>query len=274
MAIRDNDSLQRIFSGWIVDDRVTNWLWLVLQDNGAGFDAEDFCAPGMRAKMAQYLDGRMRLIREIENSQSRSFVPERDLQWIEKSGRQPAWLLKEYSENRRNCTIPLFPPCLTARQELIALLDYLDATISRKQFTLKNLKAKWVQQQVDDEHFDWYVSGGKESEKCKIAWQWYQRTHQRKARHALAFASQKDVLTFLDSTDFDLDAKLYHLEQIKRKFKAEQTKANRQGKTQTNLSLSEQAREQLDELAKKGGQTKTELIELLIQNAYEHGVTN
>ncbi|CAM5553622.1 ribbon-helix-helix domain-containing protein [Eoetvoesiella caeni] len=274
MAIRNNDRLQRLFPDWTLDDRAINWLWLILQDDGAGFHVDDFGTPGMRDKIAHYIDGYKRLSNKIEDTQSRSFTPEHDLNWIEKSGRQPAWLLKEYLKNRRNHPAPLCPPCLTARQELMALLDYSDATISRKQSTLKNLQAMWVQHQVDDKHFDWYASGGKENEKCKIAWLWYQDNHQRKATHAQEFAKQKDVLTFLDRTDFDLDAKLYHLGQIKKKFKAQQTKANRQGKTQTNLSLSEKAREQLDELAKKGAQTRTELIELLIQNAYEHGMPN
>ncbi|WP_199265326.1 CopG family transcriptional regulator [Alcaligenes faecalis] len=273
MAIRYNDKLQKIFSGWIVDDRVTNWLWLVLQDNGAEFDVEDFGTLGMRDRMADYLNSRRRLICEIEDTQSRAFVPERDLQWIEKFGRQPAWLLKKYLQGQRNSVLRYFVG-LTEKQKLVLLLDYLDKAIFEKKRILDRLQMAWVQQQVDDRHFDWYDSGGKENEKCKIAWKWYQINHQWAARHALEFVGKKDVLTFLDSTNFDLDAKLYHLGQIKRKFKAEQTKANRQGKTQTNLSLSEHAREQLDELAKREGKTKTELIELLIHNAYEHCVSN
>ncbi|NLY65359.1 MAG: ribbon-helix-helix protein, CopG family, partial [Alcaligenaceae bacterium] len=59
-----------------------------------------------------------------------------------------------------------------------------------------------------------------------------------------------------------------------KKYKARQTQANRQGKKQTNLSLSDAARTQLDQLAKRERLSKTEVIELLIQGAHERGLLN
>lgn len=80
------------------------------------------------------------------------------------------------------------------------------------------------------------------------------------------------MLTYIDSTGYTLEESLYHLEQIKKKFKSQQVAANRKDKKQTNLSLSNDARQKLDALAKKENMTRTELVELLIANAHENGV--
>lgn len=283
MAIITNDRLQEIFPNWILDDRAINWLWLILKDRESedqnNNDEDYFCnddhdEQAMRYKMARYIDGDEYLINKIENWRSRSFVPEHNLSWIDKSGRQPAWLLKEYlnkNHDSRNRS-PRLPPRLTPRQQLIALLDFSDERMFRKQSTLKRLQAAWVQHQVDDKHFNWYASGSGEKQKCRIAWQWYQDNHKRAARYAEEFSRETDVLEFLDSTRFSLDEKRFHLEEIKKKFKAQQVAANRRGKQQTNLALSNDVRKKLDELSEREGMNKKELVEFLIEKAYELGM--
>lgn len=272
MAIYADNPLQRLFPDWALDGRATVWLWLILQDMELELNIDDFGAPRMRHKMANHIRDK-RLITEIVTRQNYALVPEHDISWIEKAGRQPTWLLREFLKDDRH-RHPRCPVHLTPREELIALIDYLPESKSRKQRTLQRLQRAWIQHQVEDKHFNWYTVGGKENEKCKTAWQWYQYNHQRKASHALEFAKKKDVLTFLDGTDFDLDAKLYHLEQIKKKFKAQKTAENRKGKRQTNLSLSSEVRQKLDELAEKQGMKNTELVEWLIKGAYERGMLN
>lgn len=84
----------------------------------------------------------------------------------------------------------------------------------------------------------------------------------------------EDIFEFLDSSHFSSEEKIYHLEQVKKKFKAQQSQANRQGKRQTNLSLSDKTRAQLDQLAERKRMSKTEIIELLVQNAHDRGMPN
>lgn len=271
MAVRNNDQLQLFFPDWDLDDRVINWLWLVLRDEGAELHVDDFGTPSMWDSMAYFISHNRGLINEMEDAKSRFFIPEHDLKWIEKTGRQPTWLLRRYLQNSDN-RAPRCPVYLNPRQKLVALLDYSNSTIFDKQSTLDLLRADWVQHQVDDRCFNWYGSGDKEKQKCQIAWCWYQDNRRRAATYVEKFIKLEDVLVFLDGTHFSLDEKRYHLEQIKKKFKAHQTQANREGKKQTNISLSDNARLQLDRLAKKEKRTKTEVIELLIQNAHEHGM--
>lgn len=304
MALHTDDRLQSFFPGWVLDDRSLVWLWLQLNKHGAGFHEDDFNTLDIREEMANYLTDNEDLIRKIERAQKSAFIPEHDLRWIDKSGRQPTWLLKQHLDTipqppqlpshlttrerlitlldfcdgivpRKQDTIGLSPqpqPDLTTRESLMAIVGLSDTTISTKQDALKDWQAAWVQHQVDDRYFNWYSIGSEEKQKCRIAWQWYQDNHRLEASYAEAFSKPTDVLEFLDDTSFSLDEKRFHLEEIKKKFKAQQIAAKRKDKKQTNLSLSDDARKKLDFLAKRRRMTKTELIELLIENAHERDV--
>lgn len=285
MAVRTLDRLQEIFPDWPIDDRATTWLWLVIQDeinspkerkNMFGgtaylFKDCDFGTSRTREYIARHIDRERSLIDKIEARKSHSMVHEEELKWIEKNGRQVDFLLRKHSEIADRENRVHYPENLTKRQKLIASIDYPNESISKKKSYLRRLKKSWVQQQTDDSLFKWYIVGGKEKEKekCEVAWIWYQKNHNQHACDVEKFEKQEDVLSFLDSTNFTLDSKLLHLEQIKKKHKSLQTKVNRQGKIQTNLSLSEEARRQLDDLAKEKSKTKTDVVEELISQAHK-----
>ncbi len=269
MTVRFNNPLQQLFPSWRFERRKIIWLWLYLYTREA--TPGTFDGPGMVNRMAT----KIRLAgwsEEIAKEISEKLLTEAVFNWIDKKGRQPKWLLFKFRQMRP--TAPICPIDLTARDELIALFDFLDEEKSTKMLMLEDLKAGWVKQQLHDKRLAWYVSAGKEKEKCQIAWLWYQQHHGSLAYRAPEFSKMDDILEFLDSTDFSLEEKLHHLEQIKKKYKALQTQASRQGKQQTNLSLSATARAQLDQLAKRGRMSKTEVIELLIQGAHERGLLN
>lgn len=263
------DRLQALFPHWHLGDREINWLWLNFQAQGATPYLGNFRARTMRDGMADYIN-QGGLAAAIDNQKSYALLPEHAFDWIGKNGRQPAWLLRQVERIYQG--VPVYPVDLTPRERLIALFDLWNTDKSNKQFKLNELKAAWVQQQRYDKLLSWYASAGKEKQKCQITWQWYQDHHQLLAVHATEFSEMENILGFLDGTNFSQEEKLHHLEQIKKKFKAQQTQANRQGKKQTNISLSEDARRQLDDLARQQQRTKTEIIELLIRNAHEHDI--
>ena len=269
MAAIFTDSLQALFPHWRLGHREITWLWLNLQSRGAASYLGNFGTRAMRDGMANCIN-QWGLAAEIDNQKSYMLLPEQMFNWIEKHGRQPTWLLR--SVERVYTWLPTCPVDLIPRERLIALLDFWNEDKSIKQFKLHELKAAWVRQQHDDKSFSWYANTGKEKQKCQIAWQWYQEHYQPHVRFATEFSDMENILEFLDVTNFSQEEKLYHLEQIKKKFKAKQTKANRLGKTQTNISLPNTTRLQLDELARKERRTKTEVIELLIQHAHEQGM--
>lgn len=267
MAVTINDRLQQLFPGWRFGRRELIWLWLYLHSRGA--TPGNFDAPAMRNQIAALIL-QENWSEQIGNETNERLLAEVAFNWVEKKGRQPKWLLLKFRQMRP--AAPLCPIDLTARDELIALFDFLDEKKATKLLILERLKADWVTQQLHDKRLAWYASAGKEREKCQIGWMWYQQHHGPLARLAPEFSKMEDILEFLDSTDFSLEEQLHHLEQVKKKFKALQTQASRRGKTQTNLSLSDAARIQLDELARRDRRTKTEVIENLIQTAYVGGM--
>lgn len=266
MSLIHEDRLQELFPHWRLERREIIWLFFNLQSRGAIFN---FDLPGLREGMANYITN-FNLTAEINIQKSYLLLPEQAFSWVEKNGRQPAWLLREVQ--RRFNGILVDPASLTPKERLIALFDNWNIEKSSKLSAVDQLKGAWVQQQLQDRKLSWYASAGKEKQKSQLAWQWYQKQHQFVAMYATKFSGFQDILEFLDSTNFSQEEKLHHLEQIKKRFKAQQTQANRRGKVQTNLSLSDIARSQLEELARRERKTKTEVIELLIQSAHENGL--
>ncbi|QCP80884.1 hypothetical protein D0C27_02820 [Alcaligenes faecalis] len=271
MAVTINDELQGLFFPWVLGRRETIWLWMYLQSVGAHFHPASFDTRDTRTQIADYIK-RNDLVAIVNNQRYHSLLPEHVFDWIDKRGRQPGWLLQT-AQNKYGGTL-VCPDALTPRECLVSWFDFSNAEKSRKLDVLERLKEAWVEQQLQDKALSWYASAGKEKQKCEIAWMWYQEHHRSVAVQAIKFSRFVEILEFLDGTPFSQEEKLHHLEQIKKRFKAKQTYANRRGKRQTNLSLSDAARIQLDQLAERERMSKTEIIELLIQRAHEIGSLN
>lgn len=267
-----NDDLQRLFPNWNLGPsqrRRLIWLWLVLGASGFTRTLGPFDGHNVRNKIAAHIKEN-NLRSTIDLWRNDSLLDDHSFAWIEDNGRQPTWFFNHFLsiENPGDD----YPPDLTQKEKLIALIDRQSRPKANKEGLLKQAQAAWVQRQKEDRHLAWYASASAEKIKCEIAWRWYQDHHPRAAQFATPFSKLADILTFHDGTDFSFEEKLHHLGQIKKKFKAQQTAANRKGKQQTNLSLSDDARRKLDALSKKERMTRTELIELLIENAHERGV--
>ena len=207
---------------------------------------------------------------EVLTKQLSNLIPEQSFNWLSKNERLLAWAKHKLESS--HMPIPRLPSDLDLKDRVIALFDYVDAPLSDKLESMIFLKKKWTAQQLCDKQFAWYASASKEKEKCQIAWEWYQTHHKAQAMPTMLFEKRDDLLQFLDGTPFSLDEKLYHLEQIKKRFKALEVAASRKGKRQTNLSLSSDVRQKLDTLSKRERMTRTELVELLIEKAYKDSI--
>ena len=168
--------------------------------------------------------------------------------------------------------LPILPNELTPWEKLVALIDFWPVRKAIKVKQLNELKLFWTHHQQQEKRLFWYSQGSDTKQKCKAAWHWYLDNHPMKAGHLPLFSKAEDVFSFLSYSGFSQEEKLHHLEQIKKKVKYQKTKANREGKKQTNTTLSDTARAQLDKLAEREKITRTKVIELLIQNAYERGM--
>ena len=199
---------------------------------------------------------------------SNGFIPENYYDWIPKDVVYCEFLMQQFYSDSRVPRL-IVHHSLTPREQLIAVIDIWDVNGYTKIAKLRKLKSALAQKQVLDRGLAWYQSEKEEKAKCQFAWDWYQLNHPTIIGSTPIFNGFNDVLAFLDTTSFSQDEKQYHLDKIKSRYGAKAPQNKRKvKKRQTNMSLSNEARKQLDELAERRRMTKTELVEYLILDAY------
>lgn len=283
--MENSEQLQALLPTWKLDKNTVNWLWFWLRIRSNTDDIlakRGYGSPAMCNLIADHINSKEGLLGRLYTLRD-TLLPGHFFDWINARGRLPAWLLHQLNEER-NARLPHnqimrtrftsdeinFSLYLTPKEEFIVRINLSDEPAQAKESHLQQLQQNWNKHKLNDKYFSWFTRGGNEKKKCQCAWEWYQTAHPHLNTYTQEFSKKEDVLRFLDIAPFTLEAKLQHLDMIKRKFKAQQTRANRQGKAQTNLSLSDDARKQLDSLARKQGKSKTEIVEKLIQAAYTH----
>ncbi|CAG4886648.1 hypothetical protein [Paraburkholderia saeva] len=275
-----NDSrratLRRELPDWTLDDRTVTWLWMVLRDIDreqrlglTGLDNDKFGMQAMYQDMAAIVR-RCGLANPLHDQRTTQLLNAEDLQWIEKRGRQINWLIheieKKYETPRSEC-----PPGLNQREAAVALIDSWNIPITDKQRRLARLKSDWNHHLELDRHYAWFKNG-KEKQKCEAAWDWYQKEHARSLHASARFSKLHDILFFLDTQDFSLEERQFHIEKIKQELKRQQARANLKDKKQSNFALSEEVRDQLEGLVAQYGLTRRQIIERLIRNAAINGL--
>ena|GEM_PF-760613 len=275
-----NDSrrapLRRELPDWTLDDRTVAWLWMVLRDIDReqrlglkGLDDDKFGTQAMYQDMAAIVR-RCGLANTLNDQKTTQLLSADDLQWIEKGGRQVNWLIREidkkYKTPRSQC-----PPGLKERETVVALIDSWNIPITSKQRQLARLKSDWNHHLELDRHYTWFKNG-KEKQKCEAAWDWYQKEHGRSLRAIARFSKLEDILFFLDTQEFSLEERQFHIEKIKQGLKRQQARANLKDKKQSNFALSEEVRAQLEGLVAQYGMTRRQIIERLIRNAAINGL--
>lgn len=269
-------SLRRELPDWTLDDRTVAWLWMVLRDIDrqqrlglTGLDDDKFGMQAMYQDMASIVR-RRGLASTLHDQKVTQLLGADDLQWIEKHGRQVNWLIheidKRYEVPRSAC-----PPGLKQRETVIALIDAWNISISEKQQRLARLKSAWNRHSELDGYYAWFKIG-KEKQKCEAAWDWYQKEHGRSLHASAKFSKLDDILFFLDTQEFSLEERQFHIEKIKQELKRQQARANLKDKKQSNFALSEEVRDQLEGLVAQYGMTRRQIIERLIRNATINGL--
>lgn len=264
-----NSPLHELCPQWTTDDRAIAWLFTFANNE---LDAKLRPCESANFEQLKKLVCHIRHhgFDRVEQQKSKDFINKSVFDWIDNKGRQPVWLLKK-AEQIWPTVLPEVK-LLEPKKWLIALIDYHGHNVSDHLNSVTRLKSEWAQQQVKDSQLSWYAGAGKEKQRCEIAWHWYYEKNPLSISHIPKFSKADDVFSYLDETNLRHDEKLYHLEQIKKRFKTEEVKASRHNKKQTNISLSDHARRQLDALASENRMTKTELIEHLILKAAENGL--
>ncbi|VBI35041.1 Uncharacterised protein [Burkholderia pseudomallei] len=273
---RARAALQRELPGWTLSDRTVTWLWMSLRERDRaldlrlnGLNMDEFGSRTMFEDMANAIR-KHGLGGALNDERAMHILPADDLLWIEKRGRQVNWLLYEidrrYEIPRSKC-----PSILNQRDAVIALIDAWEAPIAEKKQRLIRLRADWNRQLEIDRYYSWFKNG-KEKQKCEAAWDWYQKEHSRSLYEITKFSRLDDILFFLDTQEFSLEERQFHIGKIKQELKRQQAKANLKDKKQSNFALSEEVRDQLEGLVAQYGLTRRQIIERLIRKAAINGL--
>jgi hypothetical protein len=271
MEILDRDLLEHALGKGKPTDREITWLFLYLNHEGLNFPAEEFGTADMCGAMDRFIR-KKRLDDQIVEEANTTLLPEENFAWIEKKGRQPRWLLHKIRQDEFvRIRASRCPAHLSEREQLIALLDYSSEPLREKKRYLEDLQKEWGHHRANDKKFDWFTKG-ESKQKLDVAWDYFHEKHPRILAQVPAFKSVQDLLYALDCADFGIDTALLDVERIKRRLKAKQVAARRDGKPQLNLTLEAEDREALKKLAKQEGETMTEVVRWLIQAASQQGM--
>lgn len=267
------DPLQAVF-GRKLSRREVIWLWLTLRDERPNINLGEFDSEDMEAQMANLVLGgfsRATLLARLRTT----LLPEENLEWIKNDRRQLKWLephlLRIFFKGRLD-----IPASLTRRERIVATLDWSDVSLEDKIHYVNRAKEDWALLQGEDKFFSWFETNGNTKLKCQLAWDWYQTHHPNPtySTRPPRFSSVEEILIFLDASRFEIDEKRFHVEEIKKEWKRNQVKKNLNGKKQTNLALSDEARRKLDQLAEMWGQTMVTVVERLILEAHKENAEN
>ena len=266
--------LKTLLPSFILDERETVFLWLFLLEERQGIPVEGvwYGSPSMYGWMCDEISNKItqnpNYTYQLEAIKNSTFLPLHNFAFLDQTGRQPNFFIFHILKLYFNGCKPL---CfhtvehLKPKTKMIALYDGVEEDAGLKIQQLENIKSLWALRQNFVRKLAWY-SEGDEKKKCTLAWEWYQDKYL--GVQVPVFSSANDLLGFLDTSNFLEDQQLYQLEQIKKRFKTQQVQKNRKYKTQTNFSLSNQVRDELEELARLRNCSMTALVEDLISTEY------
>lgn len=245
-------------------------MWLALREEGAEFSLEWIDEKDVQAGMVDYAMDKFLLNKLIDRRKS-TILDERELAWIGNDPRLINWLSHQINDISRPYHLDL-PASISPRDSFFLRIDSWDNSVDNKIRYIDRLKSGWAQLQAEDKYFSWLKRDKKEKLRCGAAWDWYQEEHSRTFYGIPRFQNLGELFLFLDTSEFRLDEKRYHLEQIKRELKRRESLDRLKNKAQTNFALSKDVRRQLDNLVDEQQQTMVAVIERLIRHASEHGM--
>jgi hypothetical protein len=268
MAVNVKDSLAKILGNESPNHRHDIWLWLYLNEHGAGFGPNELNGAGMRDRMAALLSTNPEAKKLIDSEKNRLLLPDKYLQWITEDDRQLQWL-----NPRLQAAIgwPAFEPSprLLGRERLVAMIDARNIDISQKIAILNSVEFSWNLQKKSDHAFRWFKDKNG-PQRCAAAWEWLCKNKPFLTIGRAPIDSHKGLLAFFDQVQASEDEKASYISQIKKYGNQLQYRENMKGR-QCNFVLSEKAISRLEKLAETHDINRTQVLEILIQMEADGG---
>lgn len=279
MAIRFRDDIPALLGTPEQCARVDNFVWIRLCQIGVApqlwqtthFPQQQCC---------EILRNRPDLLELLKFAVHSAWIPDRDLSWLTDSERQVSWVQRyiEFAMQLAQTNVPTgtaawllidnqIPHHLTGSSRAIALVDYWSCSfvdMSQRRNAVKSMEIAWCHQQKLDRRFDWLDGEGEDHRRI---WFWEKLLHHfpMVPRDNLPPNSHCTLLNIIDQLGIHpADITLFN-QKARGQFQQQQRRASSTGKRQCNFVLQERTISKLDSLARKFGITRTDVIELLIQ---------
>lgn len=273
MAVHESDTLSEIFPEWRLNDREVTWLWLAVEiQEGIQMDECVLNSPTMRNQIARALANNPRTLSRLDRARDRKLLPEDAFSRVDRSGRQPKWLVTQATKRTGlNIRSSAFLT-LTERDQLIALLDLWDKDLGQKDSALRRLLDAWTEHARGDKIFSWFKDKD-ERPKCDLAWSWLEKNKSRLTWRTDAFKRHSELLEFFDHCDATAEEKELYVEKIKRRWSMQKTREKAATeKKQYNFVLTHSTNATLDRLAEEHQISRTKVIEKLLMSEAERGL--
>lgn len=280
MAIRFQDDIAALLGTPEQCTRVDNFVWISLCQAGVNpqlwqtthFPQQQCC---------EILRKDPTLLESLKFAVYSTWIPDRDLSWLTDSERQVSWV-ERYIKSAMQPAQTNFPsgPAawvlfddriphhLTGSSRAIALVDYWSycsvADMSQRRNAVKSMEIAWCHQQKLDRSFDWLDGEGGDHRRI---WFWEKLLHHFTIvpRDNPPPNSHGSLLSIIDQLGiYPAELTLFN-QKARGQFQQQQRRASSKGKRQCNFVLQERTISKLDSLARKFGITRTDVIELLIQ---------
>lgn len=264
------DLLSQELPGWSLNEREVAWLWLTLENRERiQMDECQLNSQTMRDQIARTLKRNPLVARGLERSRDKELLPEEAFNWVEKSGRQPKWLVAQAAQRTGLRIRSSVFRTLTDKEQLIALLDLWNKDFGQKEISLRRLSDAWTEHARSDRIFRWFKDKD-ERAKCALAWSWLEKNKPRLTSRAEPFTKHAELLEFFDHSEASDEEKELYIEKIKRRWSTQKTREKAVEKKQYNFVLPLSVNAVLDKLAEEHQLSRTKVLEQLILREEQH----
>lgn len=261
MAVHHNDRLAKILGDSKHSNRRDIWLWFSLNNYGCNLGPLESSGPGIRDKMANFLNGNQWLTDKIKQDQTIQLLPDESFKWFNEGNRQIEWLKSKVAEASGYQWLNS-PSNLHGMDLLLSIIDRWPTDITHKQLVLNDIKARWETHKKGDKVFRWFRDN---DQKSVLAWEWLSKNSSILVDYQRPFETIEDLLIFFDNSYYTPEQRDLYIEKIKKRWGQQKYRENLKGKSQYNFVLSDKAADNLEKLASRYEISRARLLELLIE---------
>lgn len=280
MAIHDTSNVTTLLGTPTPSARIDNFVWVYLCQV---VQVPDLWTATRYPQQACWdlLNQYQECLREVQRVVNTAWIPDRDLRWITDQDRQISWVQWYIRASMLNAQMnsptvgvrtELFeasiPYHLTGSNRSVALIDYWSSRTTQHPFgrraAIQAMESAWSQQQTADRRFDW-LDADDGADRRMYFWEKLFQRFPTLLSDRPPPESHEALLNALDGLSIHPSDLTLFNQKARGLFQQQQRRANSVERRQCNFVLHEKTISKLEKLARKFGITRTEVIELLIQ---------